>query len=1674
MQASGPSLMDCCSPLPGMFDVFLNHRGTDVKRTFVAHLHQALQEAQCRPFLDKPALEKGQHGQNKIYEALRCARVHVAIFSEHYADSDYCLDELHAMVESKKLIIPVFYDVSPSVLRCEDPDGPYTKALNIHGRRSATDVKKWKDALRKAADLNGFKLDDYNGDEAELKTAIVREVWKHLRASQLPPVAPYQVGLKETSKELIATLNQMKKNVGILSLVGMGGIGKTTLAKEIYRCFQKNDTFEKKSFLMDVRESAILDLQKQLARHLFKQDVKDTKAFNKCFNRGMDHKVLIVIDDVDHECQFDQLIPDINKLRPGSRVIITSRDSNVVNNIMKNGNCAYCRHEMAQLSTTDSRHLFNWHAFQSTDAIDGFQELAEKVADACCGLALALEVIGRFLFDKREERDLKSTWPQTIKTLLSNGKDIINKLKVSYDGLSPGARMMFLDIACFMIGQREHIAMQIFEACKFDYEGAQTVFFRSLEDKCLVKLDEDRRIKMHDLLRDMGRQVVKNESQTMAAVPGMFDVFLNHRGPDVKQNFAAHLHQALQEAGCRPFLDMESLEKGQHGQKKIYEALGCANVHVAIFSEHYADSNFCLDELCAMLETKKLIIPVFYDVSPNDLHCKLHDGPYTKAFRKTHGRRPPSQVKKWKDALCRAAQLFGFQLANYNGDEAQLKTAIVSKVRDHLRASQLPPVAPYEVGLKETSKELTETLNRMEKDVGILSLVGMGGIGKTTLAKELYRSFEKKDTFEKKSILMNVRESAIFDLQKQLACDLFKKDVRNVGEFNECCNRGMDRKVLIVIDDVDQKCQFDQLIPNIKKLCPGSRIIITSRDSNVVNNIMEKNENCKYLRHEMALLNTTDSRHLFNWHAFHSTDAIDGFQELAKNVADACCGLPLALEVTGCFLFDKREECDFNSTWPQTIKTLINEKNILNKLKVSYDGLSPEARMMFLDIACFMVGQREHIAMQIFEACKFDYDGGQARFFSSLKDKCLVKLDEDRRIIMHDLLRDMGRQVVKNESRNMEKGTPSHLWNPEMVQRVLQNKEGTNQVRGLSTFAIGRDGICANNVAENYEGMKRLHFLLLDDVNVKGDFSNWSQELSWLQWINSDLLALPSKLKLQNLAVLDLTSNKKLTQIWPNDLEITCKDLRTLILSKCEVLEELPKDIGKLLKLNQLNLAFCSSLKALPDSMSQFKELKHLDLYNCVQLRCLPDSIVNLSQLKTFRLSGCHILKNLPMEIGKLQNLVELDLSECSQLRCLPDSIVNLSQLKTFRLFRCYKLENLPVEFGKLQSLVELDLSNCAQLRCLPDSIVNLSQLKTFQLSACCILENLPMEFEKLQSLVELDLSGCYKLGCLPDSIVHLSQLKTFKLFSCDKLENLPVEIGKLQSLVELYLSGCSQLGCLPDSIVNLSQLKTFGLWGCDKLENLPMKFGKLQSLVKLDLSSSQLGCLPDSIVNLSQLKTFRLRRCDKLKNLPVEFGKLQSLVELDLSYCSELRCLPDSIVNLSQLKTFQFGGCKKLENLPMEFGKLQSLVKLDLSCCFELGYLPDSIVHLSHLKTFRLVGCDKLENLPVEFGKLQSLVELDFKDCTKLGCLPDSIVNLSHLKTFRLSRCEKLENLPMEIGKLQSLVELNLSGCSKLGCLPDSIVNLSKLKTFRLKGCHKLENLLVEFRKLQSLVEFD
>jgi hypothetical protein len=349
-------------------------------------------------------------------------------------------------------------------------------------------------------------------DEAQLKRRIVLEVQRALPARRVLQVPSHRVGLEESMKVVIKKLNLMGDSVGVIGVFGMGGIGKTTLVKEVYNHFAMEKRFEEQSFLKDVRSSTTdpLVLQKQLVYDLLQETLQSSEGFSYCFDRFMGRKVLIVVDDIDHPSQFNVLIPDIDKLARGSRILVTSRDQNVLSNIMRGDGHLTAMHEVELMSPHDSHQLFNWHTFYNEKASDGFQDLARKVADACCRLPLALEVIGAFLFDKKRPEDT-DCWHQASETLRANG-DILNQLKISYDGLSSDeARLMFKDIACFFIGKDEKMAMQIFESCN-SYNGPQVSFY-ALMDKSLVTLDSDRRIRMHDLLRDMGRNVVTNQSQ---------------------------------------------------------------------------------------------------------------------------------------------------------------------------------------------------------------------------------------------------------------------------------------------------------------------------------------------------------------------------------------------------------------------------------------------------------------------------------------------------------------------------------------------------------------------------------------------------------------------------------------------------------------------------------------------------------------------------------------------------------------------------------------------------------------------------------------------------------------------------------------------------------------------------------------------------------------------------------------------------------------------------------------------------------------------------------------------------------------------------------------------------------------------------------------------------------
>jgi len=154
------------------YHVFINHRGCDVKKTFATHLYSALLSHGLRAFLDNKELTVGENFPSEIIEAITNASVHVGIFSERYAQSEWCLRELVYMLDSGAPIVPVFYHVEPAVLRWTQGRGLYAEALGKLEEKKTRDpetheekrrydpstIEKWREALSRVSEISGLDL----------------------------------------------------------------------------------------------------------------------------------------------------------------------------------------------------------------------------------------------------------------------------------------------------------------------------------------------------------------------------------------------------------------------------------------------------------------------------------------------------------------------------------------------------------------------------------------------------------------------------------------------------------------------------------------------------------------------------------------------------------------------------------------------------------------------------------------------------------------------------------------------------------------------------------------------------------------------------------------------------------------------------------------------------------------------------------------------------------------------------------------------------------------------------------------------------------------------------------------------------------------------------------------------------------------------------------------------------------------------------------------------------------------------------------------------------------------------------------------------------------------------------------------------------------------------------
>ncbi|KDP38823.1 hypothetical protein JCGZ_04980 [Jatropha curcas] len=508
-------------------------------------------------------------------------------------------------------------------------------------------------------------------------------------------------------------------------------------------------------------------------------------------------------------------------------------------------------------------------------------------------------------------------------------------------------------------------------------------------------------------------------------------------------------------------------------------------------------------------------------------------------------------------------------VSNEIKNDQMLVQRIVNRVSEML--SHMPSNASYHDKLVGIHSRVEGVISLLDIDVNdrnwTIGISGMAGIGKTTLAGIVFSQIKAK--FDAHCFVSNVKEQ----IRKETAIVLRDKIIRSLlgDEYFKIglpllvlddwiMRRLQKKKVLIVFDDIDDSNDLDLLAGNSSLYRKGSRIIITSTDRQVLKNVCREEHiyQVKGLIYKEAL-------QLFSLHAFHQDEPKEGYVLLSKEVIRYAQGNPLALKVLGSSLYGKEKEY-----WESQLLKLksIPNKRIQDVLKLGYDGCG----------------------------------------IRSLIDKSLIAIRKyDRKVEMHNLLQQMGKEIVNEECK--QPGGRSGLWNPKDISHVFK----TNTIDCISPPFLTAGSIEISS--KSFMKIPNLRFLRITDSKwILPDGLNFLREqLRYLSWLFYPLESLPSKFCPNNLVELRLPSSQ-LKQLWKGDrcngLTVWpplsgLNSLQTLHLGNCGI-SEIPESIGSLVSLKDLYLDG-NAFESIPSSIKQLSNLETLMLDDCKRLRYLPE-----------------------------------------------------------------------------------------------------------------------------------------------------------------------------------------------------------------------------------------------------------------------------------------------------------------------------------------------------------------------------------------------------------------------------------------------------------------------------------
>ncbi|KAL3506837.1 hypothetical protein ACH5RR_032219 [Cinchona calisaya] len=922
------------------------------------------------------------------------------------------------------------------------------------------------------------------------------------------------------------------------------------------------------------------------------------------------------------------------------------------------------------------------------------------------------------------------------------------------------------------------------------------------------------------------------------------------------------------------------------------------------------------------------------------------------------------KIEKRLDSLLRRCiQLARFTDAVYtlkSGVEENSSTTHVHGVERHTSSLMVDSVVVGRDFDKENILSMLFKSGDDQNQLSVIPIVGMGGVGKTTLVQLVYNDERVSSFFELKIWVSVGEDFGIMKIANSIIEQTGKesKDISLLEVLHETIYRLLSgKRFLIILDDVwnEDISKWSMISQAFLGGAVGSAVIITTR------NTMVATLSGTVPPYYLEPLAGEDSWSLFRTVAFKST--IDGdnnseLEETGRRIVHQCGGLPLAIKCLAGLMRSKRKASEWLSFMEESVSSLLPgfENQVFPILRLSYNHLPSHLKQCFAYCSIFPKNHkiyREKL-IQLWIAEGFVLSGKGSRrpedaaseyFIELLERSFFVEITKDefgdiRDCGMHDLVHDLAQSVASVGCSIVETG---------------DSQDVSKELRHSSL--VGNSEI--STVPEALNEATNLRTLLL--LSCKFDY-------------------IPKLL-----------------------LKLGC--LRVLDLSKSGI-RKLSGKIGNLKHLRYLNLSH-THIKTLPETISNLRNLQTLELVECYNLLELPRAICELTNLRNLDFQSCPLLSHIPSGIGKLKFLQRLptfvlnDLDDCaglSDLQCL--KIRDRLEIKNLEYVKCAAdafeaklhektgIHSLALSWG--QDIIFVDETLAAVLEQLRPSsnlkILEIIGYKGFKFPswlrnqyvpnlvkislANCSCRELP-PLGELPYLIDLSIKGMTEVHSIGDEFYGDSDVSSFPSLKQLELFDMPnLSEWTCRRKDESYRE------CFPC-------LETLTVKGCSKLTSLP-SLPYLKSLALWN-SSEQLLCSITYLTSLSSLLVYEFRLFQEPEFRLAEAG-FSSLTTLTIYDCGDLICLlNEGIRGFISLKHLSVLYCDGLVTLPPGVGYLTHLQKLNIADCQDLLYIPDTISNISSLKEVTIEACPLLESLPLGLLNLPNIQKFFIQECPKL-----------------------------------------------------------------------------------------